>query len=273
MEAIKAYLERIKNIPVLTKAEEVDLIIRSKKGNKAARRKLINSNLKLVVNIAKHYSHFSLPLMDLIAEGNIGLMKSINKFNVSKGYRFSTYAAWWIRQGVTRALIDQGKTIRIPVYMSELISKYRKTMEKLRQKHKREPNPSEIAKRMKLPVDKINEIELWRTKKASLDTPVGQDGESKLGDFIRATGYSDTQTEVDKFFRQERVTKLLDTIGERERRVLNLRFGIIDGKSHTLAEVAVELKVSRERVRQIEEIALKKLRKYAMEQQKQELDI
>ncbi|MBN2483803.1 MAG: sigma-70 family RNA polymerase sigma factor [Candidatus Omnitrophica bacterium] len=272
MEAIKAYLERIKNIPVLTKKEEVELIIKAKRGNKPARRKLINSNLKLVVNIAKHYSRFALPLMDLIAEGNIGLMKSIDKFNVKKGYRFSTYAAWWIRQGITRALIDQGKTIRIPVYMSELIAKYKKTIEKLRQKLKREPAPSEVARRMRLPVEKIHEIEMWRTKKASLETPIGKDGESELGDFIRATGYSDTESEVDKFFQHERVMQLLDIVNDRERKVLDLRFGITDGKAHTLAEVSKVLKVSRERVRQIEEAALKKLKKYALEQQKQDVD-
>lgn len=275
MEAIKAYLERIKDIPLLSKKEEIEMIIKAKKGNKRVRRKLINSNLKLVVNIAKHYNHFGLPLMDLIAEGNIGLMKSVNKFNVKKGYRFSTYAAWWIRQAVTRALIDQGKLIRVPVYMSELISKYKKAKEHLRQKFKREPSLGEIAKKMKLTVEKIGHFEMWITKKASLDAPVGVDGESQLSDFIRASGYADSEKELEAFFRHEDVIRLLNInkISERERNVLDLRFGITDGRSHTLAEVAKEIKVSRERIRQIEEAALKKLKRYVLEQQKSEMEL
>lgn len=273
MEAIKAYLERIKDIPILTKKEEEELIYKAKKGNREARRKLINSNLKLVVNIAKHYAYFDLPLMDLIAEGNIGLMRAIDKFNPAKGYRFSTYAAWWIRQASTRALIDQGKTIRVPVYMSEFMSKYKRAKEALRQRYKREPTRGEIAKRMKLSVEKIGEIEMWMQKKASLDAPVGEDGESQLGDFIKSKDYADTSKEIDKIFDKERVNHLLDIVGKRERQILDLRFGITDGKTHTLAEVAAILKVSRERVRQIEKEALKKLRKYALVEQKKELDI
>ncbi len=273
MEAIRAYLEKIKNIPVLTKKEEQELIRKIRKGDIKARWRLINANLKLVVNIAKHYSRFNLPLMDLIAEGNIGLMRAIDKFNPRKGYRFSTYAAWWIRQAITRALIDQGKTIRIPVYMSELISKYMKTRNKLQQKLKREPTRGEIAKKMKMPVAKVGEIEMWIEKKASLDAPVGSDGESQLSDFIRATGYMDTEHEIENFFRHERILELLDFVNEREKTVLDLRFGISDGRPHTLAEVAKVLKISRERVRQIEESGLKKLRKYARQQQKEELNI
>ena len=273
MDAIKAYLERIKDIPVLTKKEEEELIRKAKRGHRVSRRKLINANLKLVVNIAKHYGHFGMPLMDLIAEGNIGLMKAIDKFIIKKGYRFSTYAAWWIRQAITRALIDQGKTIRIPVYMSELIYKYKKIKEQLRQKFKREPRLGEIAKKMSLPIAKISDLEIWSSKKASLEAPVGEDGESQLGDFIRATGYADTEKEIEKFFQHEEILHLLDVANERERTVLDLRFGITDGKPHTLAEVADTLKISRERVRQIEEAALKKLRKYVLEQQKKELEI
>jgi RNA polymerase primary sigma factor len=273
MEAIKAYLERIKNIPILTKKEEEELIRKAKRGNKEARRKLINSNLKLVVNIAKHYAHFELPLMDLIAEGNIGLMRAIDKFNPRKGYRFSTYAAWWIRQAITRALIDQGKTIRIPVYMSELIAKYRKVKELLRQKLKREPTRKEIAKKLKISAERAGEIEMWIQKKASLETPIGEDGNSQLGDFIRSKDYADTSKEIDRIFTKERVIHLLDFVNERERKVLDLRFGITNGKPHTLAEVAKAIKVSRERVRQIEKAALKKLKKYALEEQKKELEI
>lgn len=271
MEAIKAYLDRIKSLPLLKAGEEADLIRKAKKGNREARRKLINCNLKLVVNIAKHYAHFNLTLMDLIAEGNIGLMRAIDKFDVRRGYRFSTYAAWWIRQAITRALIDQGKTIRIPVYMNELMAKYKKVQEALRQKLNREPARGEIAKRLKMPVEKVAEIELWSQRKASLEAPVGSDGESQLGDFIKSDDYSNTTTSIDKIFNKERINQLLKSVAERERLVLDLRFGIKDGKPHTLAEVAKKLNISRERVRQIEKEAIKKLRKYALGKLQKEL--
>ncbi|MBN3040663.1 MAG: sigma-70 family RNA polymerase sigma factor [Candidatus Omnitrophica bacterium] len=271
MEAIRAYLQRIKDLPLLKKEEEVDLIKKAKRGNITARRKLINCNLKLVVNIAKHYSGYSLSLMDLIAEGNIGLMRAIDKFDIRRGFRFSTYAAWWIRQAITRAIIDQGKTIRIPVYMSEFIAKYKKAKESLRQNINREPSRSEVAKRLKMPVDKVGEIEMWIQRKASLEAPVGSDGVSQLGDFIQGQDFSDTEKTVDKLFNKERIDHLLVSLGNRERMVLDLRFGITDGKPHTLAEVARELNVSRERVRQIEKEALKKVQKYALEEQEKEL--
>jgi RNA polymerase primary sigma factor len=273
MDAIKAYLERIKDIAVLTKKEERELIRKAKKGNREARRKIITSNLKLVVNIAKHYSHFNLSLMDLIAEGNIGLIRAIDKFNSRKGYRFSTYAAWWIRQAITRALIDQGKTIRIPVYMSELVTKYNKAKEFLRQKLKREPSRGEISKKLRIPVEKIAEIEMGIQRKASLEAPVGESGDSQLGDFIEGKEYADTSKEVNKIFTRERVSHLLDSLTEREKKVLDLRFGITNGKPHTLAEVASAIKVSRERIRQIEKVALNKLKKYALEEQKRDLEI
>jgi RNA polymerase primary sigma factor len=271
MEAIKAYLEKIKDIPLLCKNEEEDLIRKAKKGSREARRKIINSNLKLVVNIAKHYSHFDLPLMDLIAEGNIGLMRAIDKFNVGKGFRFSTYAAWWIRQAISRALIDQGKTIRIPVYMSEFMSKYKKINEGLRQKLKRDPQRSEVAAKMHIPVTKLAEIEMWMQKKASLEAPVGEEGESQLADFIQGYEYADTNKEVEKFFDHERVLHLLDLVTEREKQVLDLRFGITNSKSHTLAQVSKILNVSRERIRQIEKEALAKLKKYAAQEQQKDL--
>ncbi|MCF7907716.1 MAG: sigma-70 family RNA polymerase sigma factor [Candidatus Omnitrophica bacterium] len=272
MDAIKAYLERIKDLPLLTKKEEIDLIQKAKKGSRDARRKVINCNLKLVVNISKHYSHFNLTLMDLIAEGNIGLMRAIDKFDTRRGYRFSTYAAWWIRQAVTRSLIDQGKTIRIPVYMSELQSKYKKACEQLRQKNGREPTRLELSKKLKMKVDKISEIELWSQKKSSLEAPVGSEGESQLSDFIESSEYADTEANVEMAFTKERVKQLLTSIGDREKSVLDLRFGITDGRPHTLAEVASVLNVSRERVRQIEQEALKKLRKYTQEERKREVE-
>jgi len=271
MDAIKAYLERIKDLPLLKKNEEVDLIKKAKRGSREARRKIINCNLKLVVNIAKRYSHLNLSLMDLIAEGNIGLMRAIDKFDTRRGYRFSTYAAWWIRQAVTRSLIDQGKTIRIPVYMSEFIAKYKKAREVLRQKHNREPSRAELAKRLRMSIEKVADIEMWIQKKSSLDAPVGSDGSSQLSDFVKSTDNANAISNVDTLLNKDRITQLLDSIADREKLVLDLRFGITNGKPHTLAEVAGNLGVSRERVRQIEQEALKKLRKYAKEEQKKSL--
>ena len=267
MEAIRAYIERIKDIPLLSAKEERELARKARKGSKLAKRKLITANLKLVVNIAKHYTRYGLPLMDLIEEGNLGLIKAVEKFKPSKGYRFSTYAAWWIRQAITRALIDQGRTIRIPVYMSEIIAKYKKTEEKLRQKLGRMPTRKELAKKLKLPIKKISEIELWMNKKASLEAPVGEDGGSQLSDFIQTLSVGDTEKEIEYFFKHQEVLDLLSNLSEREKRILDLRFGIEDGKPKTLAEVAKHLGISRERVRQIEERALKKLRKFVKEQE------
>lgn len=265
MDAIRAYIHAIKNIPVLTEQQEKELFTSFNSGNEDAKEILINSNLKLVVNIAKHYSRYNLSLMDLIEEGNLGLIKAVDRFQVEKGFRFSTYAAWWIKQSITRALIDQGKTIRIPVYMSELMAKIKRAQEELKHKLNREPSRGELAKKLKMPVKKIAEIELLMNKKSSLDAPVGQDGESQLSDFIEDTSSLNIKSEIDKFFKQEEVKSLLSNLGDREKQVLDMRFGISDGVSNTLAEIAEELSISRERVRQIEEKALKKLRTYVEE--------
>ncbi len=272
MEAIKAYLERIKDLPVLKKKEEIELIQKAKRGSRVARRKIINCNLKLVVSLVKHYTNYNLSLMDLIAEGNIGLMRAIDKFDVHRGFRFSTYAAWWIRQAVSRALIDQGKTIRVPVYMSELITKHKRAKEALRQKLNREPNRGEVAKRLKVSAARIAEIELWTQKKSSLDAPVGESGDSSLSDFIKSGDHTSATATIDKVFNRERVDEFLSIATERERQVLDLRFGITDGKSHTLAEIAKVLKISRERVRQIEKGALKRLHKRVVSEQKKKIE-
>ncbi len=266
MEAIRAYIERIRKIPVLSPKEEKDLVKKAKAGNKKSLWELINSNLKLVINIAKHYSHYGLPLMDLIEEGNIGLIKAIDKFKPSKGYRLSTYASWWIKQAITRALSEQSRTIRIPVYMEEIISKYIKIKDDLTQKLNREPMRDEIAKRMRVSQKKIADIELWMNKKYSLDSPVGGDETTHLSDMITTQENFNTEEEIKEFFKHQDILNLFNSLDERENKILDLRFGISSGKPATLAEVSRKFKISRERVRQIEKRALKKLRTMVKEQ-------
>ena len=261
MDAIRAYINSIKGIPVLSEEEEKKLFCDVARGSKEAKVKLINSNLKLVVNLAKHYSRYNLSLMDLIEEGNLGLIKAVDRFQVEKGYRFSTYAAWWIKQSITRALIDQGKTIRVPVYMSEMMAKIKRAQQEFKQKHDRDPTRSELAKKIKISAAKIKEVELLMNKKSSLDAPIGQDGESQLSDFIEDTSSSNMRSEIDGFFKREEIASLLKNLSERERQVLDMRFGVTTGSPQTLAEIADELKISRERVRQVEEKGLNKLRK------------
>jgi len=271
MEAIRAYIYSIKNIPLLTEKDEKDLFKKARRGDEDAKILIINSNLKLVVNIAKHYSRYSLSLMDLIEEGNLGLIKAVDRFKPNKGYRFSTYAAWWIKQSITRALIDQGKTIRIPVYMSEMMSKYKRASEELKQKLDREPTRGELAKKLKMTVKKVGEIELLMNKKSSLDAPVGADGDSHLSDFIEDKSSLNIKDEIDKFFKHEEIMHMFKSLSEREQRVVDLRFGVSDSKPRTLAEIATRLKISRERVRQIEEKAIKKLRKCVLDNEAKEI--
>jgi RNA polymerase primary sigma factor len=223
---------------------------------------MIRANLRLVINIAKRYFHLGVPLLDLIEEGNLGLMKAVDRFNPRKGYRFSTYAAWWIRQAITRSILEQGKIIRIPVYMSELITKWKKTKEQLSQNLKRPPSDIEIAQRMKISKDKIEQINFWLSATtSSLEAPVGEEGESQLLDLVEDETAVSPDAEIGHFLDKERINSLLRTMSAREKEVLEMRFGLTDGKTHTLAEVAKKLGVSRERVRQIEEEVLQKLRK------------
>ena len=263
MESLKIYLKEIRNIPLLTAEEEISLSRRIKKGDEQARKKMIQSNLRLVINIAKRYMRLGTPFLDLIEEGNLGLMKAVDKFNPKKGFRFSTYAAWWIKQGITRSLSEQGKMIRVPVYMNDIITKWRKNKERLTQKLKRTPTDLEIAKKLKIPKEKIEQINFWMTTTtSSLDSPIGEDSEGKVSDLIEDETAIQPDSSIEHLLDKERVENLLEIMSDREREILDLRFGLADKRPHTLAEVAKKLGVSREHIRQIEETALRKIRKF-----------
>ncbi|MBI5873441.1 MAG: sigma-70 family RNA polymerase sigma factor [Candidatus Omnitrophica bacterium] len=269
MENIKSYIKEVRKEPLLTAKEEIDLSKRAKKGDAAARDRMIRANLRLVINIAKKYMHLGIPLMDLIEEGNVGLMKAVEKFNPKKGFRFSTYAAWWIKQGITRSVFDQSRTVRIPVYVNELLTKYKKTNERLMGKLKRVPTDTEVARVMRVTIDKITKIRSTVTKTSSLDAPIDEEGGNEIIDLVEDKSSANPETELNNFFTKERLTGLLDLVNVREHEVLNLRFGLVDGKQHTLADVSKKMGVSRERIRQIEENALKKLKKFMSEQDKE----
>jgi RNA polymerase primary sigma factor len=263
MESLRIYLKEIRNIPLLTAEEEKSLSRRIKKGDEQARKKMIQSNLRLVINIAKRYMRLGTPFLDLIEEGNLGLMKAVDKFNPNKGFRFSTYAAWWIKQGITRSLSEQGKMIRVPVYMNDIITKWRKNKERLAQKLKRAPTDIEIAKKLKIPRDKIEQINFWmNTSTSSLDSPIGEDSEGKVSDLIEDETAIQPDASIEHLLDKERVDNLLEIMSDREREILDMRFGLADKRPHTLAEVAKKLGVSRERIRQIEELALRRIRKF-----------
>lgn len=270
MEALKTYLKEIRVIPLLKPEEEITLSKRIKRGDEQARKQMIRSNLRLVINIAKRYMYLGIPLLDLIEEGNLGLMKAVDRFNPKKGYRFSTYAAWWIKQAITRSISEQGKMIRVPVYMNELITKWKKTKERLMQKLRRTPSDKEIAKRMKISKEKKEQINFWLSATtSSLEAPVGEENESQVMDLIEDEATASPDAEIGHFLDKERVGNLLEIMSAREREILDMRFGLADGYAHTLAEIARKLGVSRERVRQIEETALKKLKRF-IQQQEQE---
>ncbi|MBN2830662.1 MAG: sigma-70 family RNA polymerase sigma factor [Candidatus Omnitrophica bacterium] len=263
MESLKIYLKEIRNIPLLTAEEEITLSRRIKRGDEQARKKMIQSNLRLVINIAKRYMRLGTPFLDLIEEGNLGLMKAVDKFNPGKGFRFSTYAAWWIKQGITRSLSEQEKMIRVPVYMNDIITKWRKNKERLTQKLKRTPTDLEIAKKIKIPKDKIGQINFWMsTTTSSLDSPIGEDSKGKVSDLIEDETAIQPDSSIEHMLDKERVENLLEIMSDREREILDMRFGLVDKRPCTLAEVAKKLGVSRERIRQIEETALRKIRKF-----------
>jgi RNA polymerase primary sigma factor len=270
MDPIKAYLKDVRKISLLTAAEEIELARQIKKKDKEARNKMIRANLRLVISIAKRYVNLGVPLSDLIEEGNIGLMKSVDKFDPDRGFRFSTYAAWWIKQGISRAIIDQGKMIRVPVYMNEEILKYKKTVEELTHKLKRKPRVGEIAKRLQTTVDKIRDLRKAIAKMSSLDAPIGEDGDSQVKDLIHDESFISPDEHLELFFNRERAHNFLSMLGERERKILNMRVGLTDGNTHTLAEIAKQLGLSRERVRQVEAASLKKIRQLIKQKQNQE---
>ena len=268
MEAIKRYLREIKNIPLLAPEEEIELSRKVKKGNKKAKEKMIRSNLRLVINIAKRYSYLGVPILDLIEEGNLGLMKAVGKYNPKRGYRFSTYAAWWIKQYITRAIANQGKTIRIPVYMVEMIMKFKKVSDQLFHKLKRRPRPAEVAKKMGVSIKKVRQFNRMITKISSLNAPIGESGSAEFGDLVEDESVGTAVDEMASFLQRERIAELLkDKMSPRERKILSLRFGLKGGLPHTLRETAKHFGITRERVRQIENQAMKKLRAIITEQE------
>ena len=259
-DPVKIYLKEIGNYPLLSMDEEVELAKKIAEGDQSATDRLTESNLRLVVSIAKKYVGRGLSFLDLIQEGNLGLIKAVDKFDYSKGYKFSTYATWWIRQAITRSIADQSRTIRIPVHMSEVINKAYRISRSLLQELGREPTEEEIAKEMNLPVDKVREIMKISADPISLDTPIGEEDDSHLGDFIKDDTIMGPEDAAAYTMLQDQIQKLLTTLSEREQRVLILRFGLLDGRTRTLEEVGKEFNVTRERIRQIEAKALRKLR-------------
>ncbi len=259
-DPVRMYLREIGKIPLLTYEQEIELAKGILEGNEDSKKKLSESNLRLVVSIAKKYVGRGMLFLDLIQEGNMGLIKAVEKFDYTKGYKFSTYATWWIRQAITRAIADQARTIRIPVHMVETINKLIRTSRHLLQQLGREPTPEEIAKEMEIPVEKVVEIQKIAQDPVSLETPIGEEDDSHLGDFIQDDDSPAPQDTVAYTLLKEQLEEVMGTLTPREAKVLKLRFGLEDGKARTLEEVGKEFKVTRERIRQIEAKALRKLR-------------
>ena len=259
-DPVRMYLREIGRIPLLSYDEELELAKKVLAGDEAAKQKLAESNLRLVVSIAKKYVGRGMLFLDLIQEGNMGLIKAVEKFDYTKGYKFSTYATWWIRQAITRAIADQARTIRIPVHMVETINKLIRTSRHLLQQLGREPTPDEIAQEMEIPVEKVMEIQKIAQDPVSLETPIGEEDDSHLGDFIQDEDSPAPQDSAAYTLLKEQLEEVMNTLTPREAKVLKLRFGLEDGRARTLEEVGREFQVTRERIRQIEAKALRKLR-------------
>ncbi len=259
-DPVKVYLKEIGRVPLLTSEEEIELAIRISDGDVAAKQRLSEANLRLVVSIAKRYLGRGMQFLDLIQEGNLGLIKAVEKFDYTKGFKFSTYATWWIRQAITRAIADQARTIRIPVHMVETINKVKKVSSQLLHQNGHEPSADDIAAELDMPVDKVREIMRVAQEPVSLETPIGEEEDSHLGDFIPDDDAPAPADAASHTLLREQLIEVLDTLTPREEKVLRLRFGLEDGRSRTLEEVGKEFNVTRERIRQIEAKALRKLR-------------
>lgn len=259
-DPVRMYLKEIGKVPLLSADEEIELAKRMEKGDEEAKKRLCEANLRLVVSIAKRYVGRGMLFLDLIQEGNLGLIKAVDKFDYAKGYKFSTYATWWIRQAITRSIADQARTIRIPVHMVETINKLIRVSRQLLQTYGREPSPEEIAKEMGISVEKVREIQKIAQEPVSLETPIGEEEDSHLGDFIPDEDVPAPAEAAAFSMLKEQLVEVLDTLTEREQKVLKLRFGLEDGRARTLEEVGKEFDVTRERIRQIEAKSLRKLR-------------
>ncbi|MBU3098487.1 MULTISPECIES: RNA polymerase sigma factor RpoD [Clostridium] len=259
-DPVRMYLKEIGKVALLSSAEEIDLAKRNEEGDLAAKKKLAEANLRLVVSIAKRYVGRGMLFLDLIQEGNLGLIKAVEKYDYRKGFKFSTYATWWIRQAITRAIADQARTIRIPVHMVETINKLIRVSRQLLQELGREPQPDEVAEKMEMPVGKVREIMKIAQEPVSLETPIGEEEDSHLGDFIPDDDALAPAEAAAFTMLKEQLINVLDTLTPREEKVLRLRFGLDDGRARTLEEVGKEFNVTRERIRQIEAKALRKLR-------------
>ncbi len=259
-DPVKIYLKEIGRVPLLTAEEEKDLAVRMAQGDKEAKKRLSEANLRLVVSIAKKYVGRGMQFLDLIQEGNLGLLKAVEKFDYTKGFKFSTYATWWIRQAITRAIADQARTIRIPVHMVETITKVKKVSSQLLHETGRDPSAEEIAERLEMPTERVREIMRIAQDPVSLETPIGEEEDSHLGDFIPDDDAPAPADAASLMLLKEQLNEVLDTLTDREAKVLRLRFGLEDGRSRTLEEVGREFNVTRERIRQIEAKALRKLR-------------
>ena len=259
-DPVRMYLKEIGKVQLLSAESEIELAKRMEEGDQEAKKKLAEANLRLVVSIAKKYVGRGMLFLDLIQEGNLGLIKAVEKFDYKKGYKFSTYATWWIRQAITRAIADQARTIRIPVHMVETINKLTRVQRQLLQELGREPSPEEISEKMNLPTDRVMEIRKISQEPVSLETPIGEEEDSHLGDFIQDDNVPVPADAAAFTLLKQQLNEVLDTLADREQRVLRLRFGLDDGRARTLEEVGKEFNVTRERIRQIEAKALRKLR-------------